>query len=238
MSSIDNGEVRDSRRYRGQDRSQRRAARRRRLLDVGLQTFGTSEYASSSIERLCADAGVTIRSFYEEFDSREALLAAVYDETALMVQESAFKAMTDIGTSLAERVETALRVFIHATLADRRRGRVLCLTSMAVSEAMEQRRRAMIHTFAMAIGHEVGTLVEVGTPAYLQQSYLMVCGLIGASNALVVEYLTASRPPGPDALLQAMKELWVAVIAAAAPQAVASLPGVVKRPRAARPVSA
>jgi len=238
MSSIDNGDVRDARRYRGQDRIQRRAARRRRLLDVGLETFGTSEYTSSSIERLCSDAGVTIRSFYEEFDSREALLAAVYDETAQLVQESVFPTMAYEGTDLAERVETMLRTFIHATLSDPRRGRVLCLTSMAVGEAMEERRRSMLHAFAAAVDREFGTLVEVGTPVYLQQSYLVVCGLIGASNALVVEYLTASPPPGPDALLQAMKELWLAVIAVAAPHAVPSLADMGKSPVAAQQVNA
>src|SRR5919198_3030469 len=64
------------RRYRGRLPGERRAERRRRLLDAGLELFGTVGYRGTSIERLCAQAGVTTRHFYQEFPGREALLAA------------------------------------------------------------------------------------------------------------------------------------------------------------------
>ena len=68
------------RRYRGRLPDERRADRRRRLLDAGLELFGTVGYHGTSIERLCAQAGVTARHFYQEFSGREALLAALFGE--------------------------------------------------------------------------------------------------------------------------------------------------------------
>src|SRR6266536_445680 len=46
------------RRYRGRLPDERRAERRRRLLGAGLELFGTVGYHGTSIERLCAQAGV------------------------------------------------------------------------------------------------------------------------------------------------------------------------------------
>lgn len=214
MSKSSDGEARDTRRYRGQNRVQRRAARRQRLLDAGLETFGTSGFATSTIERLCADAQVTIRSFYEEFDSREALLAAVYDDTAAQLRDAVREALVS-GTTVTGRVEATLRAFVHVTTDDPRRGRVLCLTSVAVSEAMEQRRRSILHSFATVIDRLVSTLTEDRTPAEIRQSHLVAYGLIGASSALVVEYLSVADPPAPETLYQAMRHLWLAGLAVA-----------------------
>lgn len=237
MSESSDGEVRESRRYRGQNRAQRREARRQRLLDTGLDTFGTSGFSSSTIERLCADAQVTIRSFYEEFDSREALLAAVYDDTAGQLRDAVREALTTAST-VTEQVEATLRAFVHVTVDDPRRGRVLCLTSVAVSDAMEQRRRSILHSFAAVIDRLVSSLTEDRTPAQVRQSHMVAYGLIGASSALVVEYLSVPDPPGPETLYQAMRHLWLAGLAAASGSDVPPLVGVSAEPAGARRISA
>ncbi|HMJ15220.1 MAG TPA: TetR/AcrR family transcriptional regulator, partial [Polyangiaceae bacterium] len=66
--------------YGGRAPEERKQDRRERLLEAGLDLFGTIGYTQTSIERLCARAGVTTRHFYEEFGSRESLLKAVYDQ--------------------------------------------------------------------------------------------------------------------------------------------------------------
>src|SRR5450631_2127010 len=64
--------------YRGIDPSERRAQRRERLLDAGLDVFGTHGYASSSIRTVSAAASLNSRYFYESFSDREDLLYFVY----------------------------------------------------------------------------------------------------------------------------------------------------------------
>ena len=44
--------------YGGRSPEERRADRRRRLLDAALDRFGTTGYASTSITELCSSAGV------------------------------------------------------------------------------------------------------------------------------------------------------------------------------------
>lgn len=58
---------------------ERQEARRRRLLDAGLEVFGTDGFRAATVSRICREAGLTNRYFYEHFADREACLRAVYD---------------------------------------------------------------------------------------------------------------------------------------------------------------
>ena len=79
--------------YAGRTAAERRAERRERLLEAGLQLFGTDGYAATSIEKLCAAAGVSTRSFYEEFDGREALLMALHDRVTQRALDAVIAAL-------------------------------------------------------------------------------------------------------------------------------------------------
>lgn len=69
------------RRYGGRTAEERRQARRDALLDAAYELFGTEGYRNVTIERVCSQARLTARNFYEEFGGREALLLAIYDRT-------------------------------------------------------------------------------------------------------------------------------------------------------------
>src|ERR687883_529359 len=68
------------RRYASKTVDERRGERRARLLQAGLELFGAHGYRGTTIEALCAAAGVSTRNFYEEFGSREALVIALHDD--------------------------------------------------------------------------------------------------------------------------------------------------------------
>ncbi|MDN5938479.1 MAG: TetR/AcrR family transcriptional regulator, partial [Salinisphaera sp.] len=83
------------RRYRGRTPAQLRAERRQRLIDAGLALFGERGYANAPIELLCATAKVATRHFYEQFDSREALLQAVFDDVLARTEQVLRGALTN-----------------------------------------------------------------------------------------------------------------------------------------------
>src|SRR3984957_8735819 len=65
--------------YRGVSATDRRHQRRQRLIDAGLQLFGTRGIAAVGIVDVCAEAGLTKRYFYENFASIDALAEAVFE---------------------------------------------------------------------------------------------------------------------------------------------------------------
>src|SRR5258707_6385239 len=63
--------------YGGVSARARVASRRDRLLAAGLELFGTQGYLCTTIDQVCAEAGLTKRYFYESFRSCEELLGAL-----------------------------------------------------------------------------------------------------------------------------------------------------------------
>src|SRR4029077_5184552 len=53
--------------YGGVSAEDRIAARRAKLLDAGLELFGTRGYATTGVKDVCREAGLTDRYFYESF---------------------------------------------------------------------------------------------------------------------------------------------------------------------------
>src|SRR5258706_5852322 len=68
--------------YGGVSATERIAARRERLIDAGLDLFGTRGFASTGIKDICRHAGLTDRYFYESFNGSEELFVEVFDRVA------------------------------------------------------------------------------------------------------------------------------------------------------------
>ena len=198
------------RRWRGQSPQERRDARRRRLLDAGLELFGTTGYAATSLTALCAQAGVSPRHFYEVYAGREQLMADLYDglvlETARRVRAAHAAAPLDAEARIAAGLSAALR---HQT-EDPRRARVVHLESVGVSPELDRHRIAVIAGFADATDEQYRLLVDDGQ-VVARPFGPVATGLVGAFDALLVDWLlTEPRPPAHE-LLPVVSEVFLAV---------------------------
>ena len=64
--------------YGGVSLDERISERRARLVEAGIELFGTKGLRATTVRSVCAAAGLTDRYFYESFATLEALLQAVY----------------------------------------------------------------------------------------------------------------------------------------------------------------
>ena len=67
--------------YGGVDAADRLAARRASLLEAGLSLLGADrpDAADLTVRKICRQAGVTARYFYESFADKDEFVAAVFD---------------------------------------------------------------------------------------------------------------------------------------------------------------
>ncbi|PXY23769.1 TetR/AcrR family transcriptional regulator [Prauserella sp. PE36] len=192
--------------YGGRTAADRRAERRQRLLDAGLELFGTEGYVATSIERLCSAAGVSTRNFYEEFTGREALLTALHD----MVLERALKAVADAfaraeNEPLALRIELAVRAYIATTAEDRRWARLSYVEIVGVSETVERHRLAWRERWVAFLVAEARRAVEHGE-AMSRDFHLSAVALIGAVNELVYHWAVGDhRIPLDDVIAEIVR---------------------------------
>lgn len=105
--------------YGGASPAQRRDERRSRLLQAGLALYGTQGFAATSIDAVCAEAGLTKRYFYESFGSAEELLAAVYLDATARVQGQVGEAILAAGDDLQTRATAGVAAYFHVIDSDR-----------------------------------------------------------------------------------------------------------------------
>lgn len=188
-------------------RDERRADRRRRLLDAALGQIGTAGYARTTIEGLCAGAGVTPRHFYEEFPGREAVLLTVFDEVAAWARGAVTAAVAAAPPQPERRVRAGVGAFLHALLDDPRRARVGCVEVVGVSPAVEARRREVLHEFAGFIAGEARALGVADAAGFA----LAAIALVGGTNELVVEWVLGEHRPAIDDLADEITRMFLAV---------------------------
>ncbi len=207
----------EGRRYGGLAAHERRETRRRRLLDAALEVFGTAGYASSSIEGLCARAGVSPRHFYEHFTSREELLVALYDELMGDVMAHVLAAGEGQPLDVESRARAGLTAFIEAMLSDERKARVQLVEVVGVSERLEQHRRGVLRAFSARIESDTRELIAAGAIPDAGDPQLSSILLVGATNELLVDWVYRKDRPSVGAVIAETVRLFRA--AAAGPPA-------------------
>lgn len=175
--------------YRGLSAEELRRQRHQRLIAAGTALFGERGYAATPIEAVCSQAKVSTRHFYEQFGGRESILHAVYDALVQEMEGLIRAALTTRGASLTQRVADTIESAVHFLLIDPRRGRIICIEAVGVSEAMEKKRRGTTHALADIIRRYAALMAESGVLP--ERDYrLPAVALVGMFNELVAEWLT------------------------------------------------
>ena len=139
------------RNYSGRSAEQRRADRRRLLLDAAEELWREGGLSALSVRAIAARAKLTDRYFYEQFTGLEALIGDVIDD----VLEAPFGVMLASGAapeeaSLQTRLTLGLAGFIEYAESDPLAVRIF-LTDAGHIESVAERIRVAKHRVAAAI---------------------------------------------------------------------------------------
>jgi AcrR family transcriptional regulator len=142
--------------YGGKSGDERRAERRYRLLDAGLELLGTEGLAGTTLRKVCENAGLPPRYFYENFPDLDALNVAVFDSLLEDLIRQSFVAVAQAPTELAAQVRAALRCAIDFVSDDPRKGRIALSLALASPPLAERRSRAteLITTIIADLGND------------------------------------------------------------------------------------
>jgi AcrR family transcriptional regulator len=124
-----------SRPYGGVPAEQRVARRRQKLLDAGLELFGTRGIAATTIGDVCESAGLTKRYFYESFQTTDELAVAVFDQVTGRLAEQIMPAISAGG---GRDPRPALSAHANAVMADPRILRLLAVEGRSAALAERQ----------------------------------------------------------------------------------------------------
>lgn len=197
--------------YRGLTAEQLQQQREDRLIAAAIELFGEQGYAAVSIEKLCSHARVSTRHFYEQFNGRESILYAVHDDLAQQMDEIMRRSLTDSRTPINQRVADTIEDMVLFLLEDPRHGRILCIESVGVSAAMEDRRRTTSHQLADVINRYASSMARREILP-VRDYRLPSLALVGMFNELIVEWLVGDTGLTPREMAREIKILFRAMV--------------------------
>lgn len=183
-------------------------------MDAGLELFGTEGYAATSIERLCAVAGVSTRNFYEEFSGREALLLALHDRVLDHAMKAVRRALAGADDEpLSRRIELAVAAYVTATAENPHRARLSYVEVVGVSETVERHRLAWRQRWVALLTAEADRAAERGE-TLPRDFHLSALALIGAVNELVYHWAVGADNDSLDNVVAEMVRIATAALIA------------------------
>jgi AcrR family transcriptional regulator len=200
------------RRYRDQSAEERHTQRRAKIVDAAVELFGSDAgYAGTSIEQLCAAAGVSTRNFYEHFKNREILLLALHDELNGRAFEAVGLAIATVDRlDLEAEARAGIRAYFEVMTSDKRWARIALVESVGVSRTAEQHRRDAQDRFATLIEFEADRLAAAN--AIPKRDFgLTAVAIVGAINGLINTW-TANEDFVVDDVVTTAVEVFVAAL--------------------------
>lgn len=199
--------------WRGVPRAERVQERRARLLEAGLEVFGTVGVREATVGAVCAEAHLTQRYFYESFRSMSVLLAEVFtwvtERQHQRMAEASMTARRDGGT-LSDAAHAALLVYFSGLQADPRVARVQLLEILGCDGPTDRCYQAAIRRAADLVLFVGGTRA-VPRPAVPR---LLALGLIGAVIEIAVMWVLADFADPIEAVVASALVIYDAVITA------------------------
>lgn len=129
-----------SRVYRGVTGEKRVAERRRKLIEAGMDLFGSRNSESVRVKDVCAESGLTERYFYENFSDLNALFEAVVEHTKMAVDREIWKAVEAADDDSVARITVSLRKSVEVLAADPRKIHILFVAALSWGGQAARRR--------------------------------------------------------------------------------------------------
>ncbi len=186
---------------------------RRRLLDAGLELFGTVGYEATTISDLCREARVSTRDFYRHAGDRIDLFLALFEQEVERVIGPVTAALDRSPPVWEVRARIWTEQWLQTMVADARRYRVLYTEAIGVSPALEERRREVLRSNCRLCARHLALCAEARgerrPPGHYDAAGVAI---MGAARELLLQYMEGALGIGaPGAVGDAVVHLGMLV---------------------------
>ena len=192
--------------WRGVSAEDRQADRRSRLIEACLDVVGEDGVAATTVDRVCAQAKLTKRYFYENFADRDALLLvtfnALFDEILGEMQVAA----ATLGDS-AERTHAVVTILIDTLSGDPRRARLY--VECPGHPALRLRREQAIAAFSDFVAGQV--LPDPAAPVSAEHRLLATRLLVAGTTDLVTSWLAGDIEADRETIIATIERVGASV---------------------------
>lgn len=207
----------NKRSYGGVSSEARDKLRRESLIVAGIDGFGTSGYAATTIESLCSAARVSTRDFYNYFATKEDLMLGVYDHISAESMQRVGRAVAQATQNDADArgtIRAGIGEFAHSMSDDERWGRINFIEIVGISTRVESRRREVIRGFGelvAAVSDALATRGEIDRDALPPVHSV---AMVGAVHETLTDWSISDERAPLDEIIEALVDIFAAVFTA------------------------
>ena len=200
------------RQFKGMSLSERKQARREKLIEAGIETYGTHGFFSVTVKDVCNEAKLTERYFYESFKKSENLFQTIFLQLIEKLQQTLMQAIMQASPDPLKMIDSGMHAFFSMLRDDPRTARIIYIDAMLVQElhnhATIQETMArfdrMIHAFV--------TLMMPHTHLTEKEISLIATGLNGYVTQVAVRWVMGGFKLPLEEVVQACRVVFLALL--------------------------
>ncbi|WP_396892477.1 TetR/AcrR family transcriptional regulator [[Mycobacterium] wendilense] len=192
--------------YRGVDASERLAQRRQRFLDAGLELLGGQVNPDDlTVRAICAQSGLTVRYFYENFTDKDAFVEAVFDSVTAQLATTTQAAVATAAPGQQNRA--GITNMIRTIAEDTRVGRLLFSKQLSNATLLRLRLKHQGMFIALAGQHIQDALHVGGSNRLAGTTHFVLGGMQQAISAWLAGEVKLTADQLVDLLVDVLADL-------------------------------
>ena len=209
-SFCQNVSVTAERAYGGVSAVDRKAARRARLVEAVLDLVGVEGVESVTVTRVCRQAGLNERYFYESFPDRNAALGGAADHLAEVLVARMLERLAMADDDQRMQATAAIGAAVDVLTDDPRKGALF--VAAASTPALAERREALAGSFIeLLLSQALASLRLARRPEVEKVGLFAATHLFGGVLETIAAFLSGSLPLTRDELVDLNVEMFLAV---------------------------
>lgn len=171
------------RQFKGMSLTERKQARREKLIEAGIEAYGTHGFFAVTVKDICNEAKLTERYFYESFKKSEELFQTIFLKLIDQLQHNVMQAIMQASTDPKKMIEAGLTALLTTLKDNPPMARIIYIDAMLVQELHNQatihetmlRFDRMIHAFVMLMMPNINrsereiSMISTGLNGYVTQ---------------------------------------------------------------------
>lgn len=208
-STINNAE--NSRQFKGLSLEERKTLRRQKLMEAGLQAYGTQGFFAITVKDICNEAKLTERYFYESFKRSEELFKSIYLNLVEELQQNIVQKVTQALPDREKMIEAGLSTLLKVLKEDPRIARILFIDAVLVQELHGQTIHESISLFDKTIFNFLILLLPE-QQCSKSQATLIAAGLNGYVTQIAMRWVIGGFKQPFDEVLNTCKIAYLGIL--------------------------
>ncbi len=200
------------RQFKGLSLAERKQARREKLIEAGIQAYGTHGFFSVTVKDICNQAKLTERYFYESFQKSEQLFQSIFLKQIEILQSTMMQAIVQASPNPRKMVTAGLSALFNLLKNDPRLARIIYIDATLVQELHKQaiiretmnKFDRMIQAFVMSLMPQI--------PQTEQEISLVATGLNGYVTQVARRWVIGEFKQSQDEIVAACELVFIALI--------------------------